>query len=132
MYFSGRPPFVTPWTHYTAAHTEKKFKTIIHGWQVTVWADSTEPAYILEGSQLTITTNINSPSAQSQCFSHSSHTNYSGFVDYTLQSHCTLPGSFQHTSNFLSWWVMWEHHTHPETALSTQHLSLLSAQLTAP
>jgi hypothetical protein len=76
--------------------------------------------YILEGTQHITTKTTSSPAQH-----HSSPTNYSCSADYTLWSTCMLPSSFEHTSTLVGWGVMWEHPTYPETALSTQQLSLL-------
>ena len=44
-------PHATPWSHHTAARTDKTLTTVVRGWQVNVSADRVKPAYIFEGIQ---------------------------------------------------------------------------------
>lgn len=56
------PPYSGP--HKVIVRTDKTFKIVVRGQQVTVSADRVKPAYILEGTQHDITTNTGSPPAQ--------------------------------------------------------------------
>jgi len=56
------PPYSGP--HKVIVHTDKTFKIIVRGRQVTLSADRVKSAYIMEGTQHDITTNTRSPAAQ--------------------------------------------------------------------
>jgi len=55
------PPYSGP--HKVIAHTDKIFKNVVRGRQVTVLAERVKPAYLMEGTHY-ITTNTGSPPAQ--------------------------------------------------------------------
>jgi hypothetical protein len=57
------PPYSGP--HKVITHTDKLFKIVVSGRQVTVSAERVKSAYILEATQHDITTNTSSPPAQS-------------------------------------------------------------------
>jgi hypothetical protein len=104
------PPYNGP--HKIIACTDKTFKIVVRGQQVTASADEVKPTYILEGTQYDISTITDSPPAQP----HSA----SAVTPPTQAVQTTRSG------------VMWEHPTCPTTALSPQQLCILSAEHSTP